>query len=181
MHRVREVFSDVFGRDARALGLEVIYDVAHNIAKVEKYKVNGKKMELLVHRKGATRSFGPGQKEIPERFRHIGQPVILGGSMETGSYLLVGTEKAMEKSFGSTAHGAGRTMSRHAAKKKIWGKDLRKSMEERGIYVKAASMSGLAEEAGFAYKNIDDVVEAIDSIGISKKVIGLRPIGNIKG
>ncbi len=181
MHRVRQVFSDVFGRDARALGLEVIYDVAHNIAKVEKYKVNGKKMELLVHRKGATRSFGPEQKEIPERFRHVGQPVMLGGSMETGSYLMVGTDKAMEMTFGSTAHGAGRTMSRHAAKKKIWGKDLRKSMEERGIYVKAASMSGLAEEAGFAYKNIDDVVEAIDSIGISKKVIGLRPIGNIKG
>lgn len=181
MHRVREVFSDVFGKDARTLGMEVIYDVAHNIAKVEKYKVNGKKMELLVHRKGATRSFGPGQKEIPERFRHIGQPVILGGSMETGSYLLVGTDKAMEMTFGSTAHGAGRAMSRHAAKKRVRGKELQREMEERGIYVRAVSMSGLAEEAGLAYKNIDDVVEAIDSIGISKKVVGLKPIGNIKG
>jgi tRNA-splicing ligase RtcB len=181
IHRVREVFSDVFGRDARDLGLEVVYDVAHNIAKVEKYIVNGKKMELLVHRKGATRSFGPGHKEIPERFRHIGQPVILGGSMESGSYLLVGTEKAMEETFGSTAHGAGRTMSRHAAKKRVRGRELRNSMEERGIYVKAVSMSGLAEEAGLAYKNIDDVVETIDSMGISKKVVGLRPIGNIKG
>ncbi len=181
LHRVREVLSDVFHRDPRDLGLEVVYDVAHNIAKVERHVVDGEEMEVLVHRKGATRSFGPGHPEIPEIYREVGQPVIIGGSMETGSYLLVGTEKAMKESFGSTAHGSGRTMSRHAAKRQIRGSELRQRMEERGIYVRAVTMSGLAEEAGFAYKNIDDVVEAVDRIGISRKVVKLKPIGNIKG
>ncbi len=180
-HLVREVMSEVFHRDPKDLGLEVVYDVAHNIAKVEKHVVDGREIEVLVHRKGATRSFGPGHPEIPEIYRSVGQPVIIGGSMETGSYLLVGTEKAMEESFGSTAHGSGRTMSRHAAKRQIKGSELRHRMEAKGIYVKAVTMSGLAEEAGFAYKNIDDVVEAVDRIGISRKVVGLKPIGNIKG
>lgn len=180
-HRVREVFSDVFKRDARDLGLEMIYDVTHNIAKIERYKVNGEEKELLIHRKGATRSFPPGHPELAERFRSTGQPVIIGGSMETGSYLLIGTDKAMEESFGSTAHGSGRTMSRAAAKKKVHGRDLLQRMEQKGIYVRAASFAGVAEEAGMAYKDISEVVEAVDSLGISKKVVRLQPIGNIKG
>jgi len=180
-HRVREVFSDVFKRDARDLGLEIIYDVCHNIAKVERYRVNGEERELVVHRKGATRSFPPGHPELAERYRAIGQPVIIGGSMETGSYLLIGTAKAMEDSFGSTAHGSGRTMSRTAAKKKVHGRDLLQRMERQGIYVRTASFAGLAEEAGMAYKDISAVVDAVHTLGISKKVVRLQPIGNIKG
>lgn len=180
-HRIREVFSDVFKRDARDLGLEMVYDVCHNIAKIERYRVNGEEKELIIHRKGATRSFPPGHPELAERYRGIGQPVIIGGSMETGSYLLVGTEKAMEESFGSTAHGSGRTMSRTAAKKKVQGRDLLQRMEQKGIYVRAASLAGVAEEAGMAYKDISAVVNAVDELGISKKVVRLQPIGNIKG
>ncbi len=180
-HRVREVFSDVFKQDARDLGLEIIYDVCHNIAKVERYRVNGEERELVIHRKGATRSFPPGHPELAERYRAIGQPVIIGGSMETGSYLLIGTAKAMEQSFGSTAHGSGRTMSRTAAKKKVHGRDLLQRMERQGIYVRSASFAGLAEEAGMAYKDISAVVDAVHTLGISKKVVRLQPIGNIKG
>lgn len=180
-HRIREVFSDVFKRDARDLGLEIIYDVCHNIAKVERYRVNGEERELVIHRKGATRSFPPGHPELAERYRAIGQPVIIGGSMETGSYLLIGTAKAMEDSFGSTAHGSGRTMSRTAAKKKVHGRDLLQRMERQGIYVRTASFAGLAEEAGMAYKDISAVVDAVHTLGISKKVVRLQPIGNIKG
>ncbi|MFQ5961860.1 MAG: RtcB family protein [Candidatus Methylomirabilales bacterium] len=180
-HRIREVFSDVFKQDARDLGLEVIYDVTHNIAKIERYQVDGQEKELLIHRKGATRSFPPGHPELAERYRATGQPVIIGGSMETGSYLLIGTAKAMEESFGSTCHGSGRTMSRAAAKKKVHGRDLLQRMEQKGIYVRAASFAGVAEEAGMAYKDISDVVEAVDSLGLSKKVVRLQPIGNIKG
>ncbi len=180
-HRVREVFSDVFKQDARDLGLEIIYDVCHNIAKVERHRVNGEERELVIHRKGATRSFPPGHPELAERYRAIGQPVIIGGSMETGSYLLIGTAKAMEYSFGSTAHGSGRTMSRTAAKKKVHGRDLLQRMERQGIYVRTASFAGLAEEAGMAYKDISAVVDAVHTLGISKKVVRLQPIGNIKG
>ncbi len=176
-HQIREAFSAVFGQSAEELGMEIVYDVAHNIAKVERYKEG----ELVVHRKGATRAFGPGQGELAEQFRKIGQPVICGGSMETGSYLLVGTHQAMEETFGSTMHGSGRTMSRAQAKRSVRGEQLKKQMEQRGIIVKAVSMAGLAEEAGFAYKNISDVVEAVDRAGITKKVAELRPIGNIKG
>jgi tRNA-splicing ligase RtcB len=176
-HRIREAFTALFGKSAEELGMEIVYDVAHNIAKVERYKEG----ELVVHRKGATRAFGPGQAELAERFRQIGQPVICGGSMETGSYLLVGTHQAMEETFGSTMHGSGRTMSRAQAKRSVRGEQLQKDMQKRGIIVKAVSMAGLAEEAGFAYKNISDVVEAVDRAGITKKVAELRPIGNIKG
>ena len=177
MHRVREAFSKVFKQSAEDMEIKLIYDVAHNIAKIEKY--NGKK--LIVHRKGATRSFGPGNSELPNIYRKTGQPVIIGGSMETGSYLLVGTKKAEEETFGSTAHGSGRTMSRSQAKKKVRGDELQKKMLKRGIYVKTSSFSGLAEEAGIAYKNISDVIESVDTAGISKKVVSLKPIGNIKG
>jgi tRNA-splicing ligase RtcB len=180
-HQIREGFSRVLGRGPEALGMEVVYDVAHNIAKVEKYEINGKAQDLLIHRKGATRCFAPGSPELAERYRKIGQPVIVGGSMETGSYLLVGTEKAMRETFGSTMHGSGRTMSRHAAKKQVRSRQLLDDMERRGIYVRAVSLSGVAEEAGLAYKDISEVVETMHRIGVSKKVAELRPIGNIKG
>jgi tRNA-splicing ligase RtcB len=180
-HRVREVFAEIFGRDDRALGLEMIYDVCHNIAKLERYRVDGEEQELVVHRKGATRAFAPGRPEIPPRYRALGQPVIIGGSMETGSYLLVGTPGAMEETFGSTAHGSGRTMSRAAAKKKVHGRELQRDLEARGIYVRTASYAGLAEEVGFAYKDIARVVQAVEGAGISRPVVRFVPIGNIKG
>lgn len=172
-HRVRECFAQVFDKSAQDLRMKLVYDVAHNIAKVEEHKwrmADGvwRMEKVLVHRKGATRSFP-------------GQPVILGGSMETGSYLLMGTDKALEISFGSTAHGSGRTMSRVQAQKMVQGQDLEKKMKEEGIYVRTASYSGLAEEAGFAYKNISEVVEAVELAGISKKIASFAPIGNIKG
>lgn len=176
-HQIREAFGAVFDRSAESMGMEIIYDVAHNIAKVERYEEG----ELVVHRKGSTRAFGPGRPELPDLYRQIGQPVICGGSMETGSYLLVGTDQAMHETFGSTMHGSGRTMSRAQAKRSVRGEQLRQQMEKRGIIVKAVSMSGLAEEAGFAYKNISDVVETVDRAGITRKVAELRPIGNIKG
>jgi tRNA-splicing ligase RtcB len=181
VQKVREAFSQVFHRDAEALDMHLIYDVCHNVAKVERHSYDGVNAELLVHRKGATRSFGPGHHDIPAPYRGIGQPVIIGGSMETGSYLLVGTSKAMEDTFGSTAHGSGRTMSRTAAKREVRGAELQRKMLERGIYVKSATMDGLAEEAGMAYKDISEVVETMDRAGISKKVVALRPVGNIKG
>jgi tRNA-splicing ligase RtcB len=176
-HQIREAFSMVFERPAESLGMELIYDVAHNIAKVERYQEG----ELIVHRKGSTRAFGPGRPELPEVYRHTGQPVICGGSMETGSYLLVGTDQAMHQTFGSTMHGSGRTMSRAQAKRSVRGEQIKRQMEQRGIVVKAVSMSGLAEEAGLAYKNISDVVETVEQAGITRKVAELRPIGNIKG
>jgi tRNA-splicing ligase RtcB len=181
VQRVREAFSKVMHRDAESLDMHLIYDVCHNVAKVESHSYDGFRGELLVHRKGATRSFGPGHPDIPAPYRDVGQPVIIGGSMETGSYLLLGTEKAMEETFGSTAHGSGRTMSRTAAKREVRGAELQKRMLDRGIYVKAATMDGLAEEAGVAYKDISEVVETMDRAGISKKVVALRPVGNIKG
>lgn len=176
-HQIREAFSKVFEQSPESLGMHQVYDVAHNIAKVERYREG----DLLVHRKGATRAFGPGCEELAEGFQRIGQPVICGGSMETGSYLLVGTSRAMDETFGSTMHGAGRRMSRAQAKRMVRGAQLQQEMEKRGILVKAVSMSGLAEEAGLAYKNISEVVETVDSAGITKKVAELLPIGNIKG
>jgi tRNA-splicing ligase RtcB len=180
-HRIREAFTEVFKKDAKELGMHIIYDVAHNIAKIERHNIDGEEKEVIVHRKGATRSFPPKDKAVPEIYREVGQPVIVGGSMETGSYLLAGTQKACEITFGSTCHGAGRVMSRTEAKRRVRGTELRQRMTDRGMVVRAVSMSGLAEEAGLAYKNIDEVVTAVDSIGISKKVLQLRPLGNIKG
>ncbi len=180
-HRVREVFSKVFGKDARELGLFVVYDVCHNTAKLERHAVDGPSVELVVHRKGATRAFGPGAPDVPADYREIGQPVIIGGSMETGSALLVGTAHAMGETWGSTAHGAGRTMSRAEAKRRVRGETLLKDMDARGIVVQAASKSGVAEEAGFAYKDLGSVVDVLDRVGLSRKVVSLTPIGNIKG
>ena len=180
-HQVREVFGRVFGKDPRELGLSVVYDVCHNTAKLERHAVDGKVLDLIVHRKGATRAFGPGAPDLPEAYREVGQPVIIGGSMETGSALLVGTSHAMEETFGSTAHGAGRTMSRAQAKRQVRGETLLKEMEARGIIVRAASKSGVAEEAGFAYKDLGEVIEVLHTLNISRKVVSLTPIGNIKG
>ncbi len=179
-HRVREVFSEVFHRDPADLGLRQVYDVAHNTAKLERHRVGGEVRELLVHRKGATRAFGPGSDGLPEAYRKTGQPVIIGGSMETGSYLLAGVESGHETFF-TTAHGSGRAMSRRQARKQFQGKRLRDEMERRGIFVRSVSASVLAEEAGGAYKDIDEVVEATALAGISRPVVRFRPIGNVKG
>ncbi len=182
LHRIREVFAKVFKKDAESLGIEMVYDVAHNTAKLEKHKIDGETREVVVHRKGATRSFGPNREEIiTKEFMPVGQPVIIGGSMETGSYLLVGTDKAMDETFGSTCHGSGRTMSRTQARRQYRGETLQRDMEKRGVYVKSVSFSGLAEEAGPAYKDIDDVIDAVHTAGISKKVVRFIPIGNVKG
>ena len=180
LHRIRECFSKVFGKSAEELEMNQVYDVAHNIAKLEEHVVNGKKKMLIVHRKGATRSYGPGFSELPAKYKKIGQPVIIGGSMETGSYLLLGTNSASE-TFNSTAHGAGRTMSRTKAKHEVKGEQLQKEMEAKGIYVKSMSYAGLAEEAGIAYKDINEVIDTIHNAGLSKKIVRLLPIGNAKG
>jgi tRNA-splicing ligase RtcB (3'-phosphate/5'-hydroxy nucleic acid ligase) len=180
-HRIREVMGHVFGRDPHALGLAVVYDVCHNTAKVERHVVDGNSVELVVHRKGATRAFGPGAADLPDAYRSIGQPVIIGGSMETGSALLVGTAHALAETFGSTAHGAGRTMSRAQAKRRVGGDHLISEMAERGIIVRAASKSGVAEEAGFAYKDLNEVARVVERLDVSRKVVSLRPIGNVKG
>ncbi len=180
LHRIREVFSEVFGRDPKDLGMRQVYDVSHNTAKIERHVFEGKPRELLVHRKGATRAFGPGMPGLPDVYAKTGQPVILGGSMETGSYLLAGVDTG-DSTFFTTAHGSGRAMSRTAARKRFRGRQLQEQLEERGIYVRTASWSGLAEEAGPAYKNVDDVVEATERAGLSRRVVRLIPVGNVKG
>jgi tRNA-splicing ligase RtcB len=180
LHRVREVFSEVFGRSAAELGIRNVYDVAHNTAKLETHRVGRGERRLLVHRKGATRAFPPGHPELPAAYRETGQPVIIGGSMETGSYVLAGVESGAA-TFYSTAHGSGRTMSRTRARKLVRGEELKRRMEERGIAVRSASWRGLAEEAGFAYKDVDEVAEATERTGLSVRVAHLLPVGNVKG
>jgi tRNA-splicing ligase RtcB len=180
LHRIREVFADILHRDPRDLGMEMVYDVAHNTAKLEEHEVEGHKRRLLVHRKGATRAFAAGMPDIPPALRDIGQPVIIGGSMETGSYLLRGLPSG-KHAFFTTAHGSGRTMSRKKAKQQFQGKKLQQDMAYRGIYVRTASYAGLAEEAGAAYKDIDAVVGATHASGLSAPVVRFVPIGNVKG
>ncbi len=181
MHWSREAFMKVFGLSPRELGMSLVYDVAHNIAKVETHEVNGKKVKLIVHRKGATRAFPPGHPELPEIYRAIGQPVLIPGDMGRASFVLLGTEKAMMETFGSTCHGAGRIMSRHQAIKKARGRKIWKELEDRGIIVRSAGRETLAEEMSEAYKDISDVVEVVHRAGISRKVARLRPMGVIKG
>jgi tRNA-splicing ligase RtcB len=180
LHRVREVFEEVFGRDAVKLGMHQVYDVTHNTAKVERHRVDGSERKLLIHRKGSTRAFGPGMEGVPDVYRSVGQPVIIGGSMETGSYLLAGQSEGAETFF-STTHGSGRVMSRRQARREFRGRQLQEQMLGHGIYVRTASYSGLAEEAGGAYKSIDDVTEAAKIAHISRPVVRFTPIGNIKG
>ena len=181
MHRSREVFLRVLGIGPRDLGMNLIYDVCHNIAKKEKHIIDGEKRTVCVHRKGATRSFPPGHEALCDQYRNIGQPVIIPGDMGTASYVLLGTQKAMEETFGSTCHGAGRVLSRKAAKKASKGRAIHRELEDKGILVKWTGRSTLAEEIPEAYKDISEVVEVVHEVGISKKVAKLRPIGVVKG
>lgn len=178
---VREAFRDVLQGKVRNWDLYQVYDVAHNIAKFEEHEIDGKRVKVCVHRKGATRAFGPGRPEVPKAYREVGQPVLVPGSMGTESYVLVGTGRAMEIAFGSTCHGAGRVMSRSQALKKIWGADLKRELEEQGIVIRAGSTKGLAEEAPAAYKNVSQVVEVVHGAGLARKVARLRPLAVIKG
>ncbi len=162
-------------------GLNLVYDVAHNIAKFEEHEVNGKKMKVCMHRKGATRAFGPGRPELPKVYREVGQPVLIPGSMGTASYVLVGTGQAMAESFGSTCHGSGRRMSRAEAKRRVSGATLKKELEEKRIILRCPSISGLIEEAPIAYKDIDEIVEVVDRAGLAKRVARLRPLAVVKG
>ena len=180
-HLARRSFEEVLAGKVRSFDLHTVYDVAHNIAKIEDHMVDGKKTRLCVHRKGATRAFGPGHPEVVPAYRDVGQPVLVPGDMGTASYVLVGTADAMDESFGTSCHGAGRTMSRKAAKKQIHGGTLRRELEERGIQVRAGSMAGLAEEAPDAYKDIDAVVEVVHGAGLARRVARLRPLGVMKG
>jgi len=180
-HRVRQILDDVLAGLVKDRELTLVYDVAHNIAKVEEYPIDGKLTRLIIHRKGATRAFGPGMEVLPADYRKVGQPVLIPGDMGTASYVLVGTTEAMEKTFGTSCHGAGRVMSRSAAIKKIRGQELQRELLEKGIVVRGGDWKGLAEEAPDAYKDIDRVVNVVHSTGIARKVARLLPLGVIKG
>ena len=180
MHLARKSFERVFGMPWEKMGMFLIYDVAHNIAKLEKYEIDGKQKTLCVHRKGATRAFGPGNPALPDRYKKTGQPVIIPGDMGRNSYLLVGTEKAVE-TFYSTCHGAGRLKSRTAISKLVNVNELLKKLEAQGIIVKASGRGTIAEEAPQAYKDVNDVVDVVHRAGISKRVCRMRPVGVIKG
>jgi tRNA-splicing ligase RtcB len=180
-HWVRESFKNVFHKDPSDLGLNLIYDVAHNILKREEHEIEGKKLKLNIHRKGATRAFPPNHPQIPQEYKSIGQPVIIPGTMGSASYLCVGSPESMKLSFGSTAHGAGRQLSRSRAKKLYWGGTIKDQLSQRGILVQAASMQVLAEEAPGAYKNIDQVVQVSHDLKIIKKIARLVPLGVVKG
>jgi tRNA-splicing ligase RtcB len=180
-HWVRETFEQVLQMGPRDLNLDLVYDVCHNIAKIETHTIKGQRKKVCVHRKGATRAFPPGHPEVPKKYRSVGQPVLIPGDMGRCSYVLVGTEKAMEETFGSTCHGAGRVMSRHQATKAAKGRDIARELEDRGIIVKGASRGTLVEEIPEAYKDVNDVVNVVHQAGISKKVAKLVPLGVIKG
>jgi tRNA-splicing ligase RtcB len=181
MHKVRQVFERFFETGQKDLGMSLVWDVAHNIAKFERYNIDGKDKLLCIHRKGATRAFGPDNPAVPEIYRKIGQPVIIPGDMGRNSYLLLGTKRAEEETFASTCHGAGRLMSRKAATQREERFTLLKDLAAKGIKVMAAGRGTLAEEAPYAYKNVNEVVDVVDKAGISKKVCRMRPIGVIKG
>jgi tRNA-splicing ligase RtcB (3'-phosphate/5'-hydroxy nucleic acid ligase) len=180
-HFVRRAFEEALGRGPRDLGIEVVYDVCHNIAKIETHQVEGKARRLCVHRKGATRAFPPGHPETPAAYRQVGQPVLIPGDMGRCSYVLVGTERAYAETFGSTCHGAGRRLSRAAAKKHARGRSIVRELEARGIVVRASGYDTLAEEIPEAYKDVSDVVDVVHRAGISRRVAKLVPIGVIKG
>ena len=181
MHWIRESFGTVLGTPAEKLGMHLVYDVAHNVAKFEKHRVGDETKELCIHRKGATRAFAAGHEEVPEKYRSIGQPVLIPGDMGTNSFLLVGTELAMKETFGSTCHGAGRVMSRTKALDKTRGRSISKELAEKGIYVMSASSEVLREEVPEAYKDIGMVVDAVHKAGISRKVARMKPLGVVKG
>jgi tRNA-splicing ligase RtcB len=173
---ISTVFREMFDED-----MTTLYDVAHNIAKIEEHEIDGRKKQLIVHRKGATRAFGPGSPEIIDEYRETGQPVLIPGSMGTASYVLSGTNEGMREAFGSSCHGAGRRMSRHAALKKVQGRKLKSDLEYQGVFIQAGSLRGLAEEAPLAYKDIHEVVDVVKGAGIAKKVARLSPVVVIKG
>ena len=181
MHLTRKVFERIFGTSWQDMGMHLVYDVAHNIAKIEKHTVNGEEKTLCVHRKGATRSFGPGDARIPKQYRAVGQPVLVPGDMGRYSFLLVGTEGAMRQTWGSTCHGAGRVMSRHEAIKKMHGRQVQEELAGRGIIVRAKGRDTLSEEASYAYKDVADVVETCHGADISRMVAKMRPLGVAKG
>ena len=180
-HHARRSFEQVLAGKVSDWHLRQVYDIAHNMGKMEDHEVNGEMVHVCVHRKGATRAFGPGFEGLPEVYRHLGQPVLVPGSMGTASWVLLGTQGSMEQSFGSTCHGAGRVMSRRQAKREVWGHDLREELEASGIAVRAGSMPGLAEEAPTAYKDVDEVIAVVTKAGIAEKVARLRPVAVIKG
>ena len=181
-HFTRKTFEKIFSSSETGLDMKLVYDVAHNIAKVERHKVDGEGMrDLVIHRKGATRAFPAGMEQVPEKYRQIGQPVIIPGSMGTASWILVGNKKCLDLSFGSTAHGAGRTMSRGAAKRSYTIEKVKAELDSKGIYIKALTKNGIVEETPLAYKDVDSVVNVSDKLGIATKVAKLVPIGVIKG
>jgi tRNA-splicing ligase RtcB len=180
-HWARQAFEEVLAGVVKNWHLHQVYDIAHNMGKIENHIVDGEEIEVCVHRKGATRAFGPGYEGLPDEYKKIGQPVLVPGSMGTSSWVLVGTEKSMQRAFGSSCHGAGRTMSRSKAKKTVWGSDLKEELERDGIKIRAGSMAGLAEEAPVAYKDVDAVVETVAGAGIARKVARLVPLAVIKG
>ena len=181
-HFTRKTFEKIFSSSETGLDMKLVYDVAHNIAKVERHKVDGEGMrDLVIHRKGATRAFPAGMEQVPEKYRQIGQPVIIPGSMGTASWILVGNKKSLDLSFGSTAHGAGRTMSRGAAKRSYTVEKVKADLDSKGIYIKALTKNGIVEETPLAYKDVDSVVNVSDKLGIATKVAKLVPIGVIKG
>jgi tRNA-splicing ligase RtcB len=181
MHWVRQSFESVLGQSAQHLGMNLVYDIAHNIAKRETHEYEGKTRDLVVHRKGATRAFGPGHSDLPERYRSVGQPVLIPGDMGTASYLLVGTKQAMEETFGSSCHGAGRLMSRKAATKQNPANKVIEDLTDKNIYLRAKSRRVVAEEAPGAYKDVNSVVEISHRAGIALKVARMVPMGVVKG
>jgi len=180
-HWVRQSFEEMFGRSSEEMDMHLIYDLAHNIAKLEEHEIDGKRMMVYVHRKGATRAFPAGHPDVPSVYSEIGQPVIIPGDMGAGSWVLVGTERTMKESFGSTCHGAGRTMSRNKAIRKFSVNGVRAQLERKGIYVRSVTKEGIIEEAPDAYKDVDQVVKVVEGAGLAKPVIRLSPIGVMKG
>ena len=181
MWQTREIFAEFFGQSWESMQMNLVYDVAHNIAKIEEHTVEGIKKKLCVHRKGATRAFPAGHPEVPEKYRQIGQPVIIPGDMGRASWVLVGMPGSMEKSFGSSCHGAGRVMSRTAAIQHAQGRRIDRELAEKGVIAKCRSWKGLAEEQPAAYKDVSQVVQVVQRAGLAKKVARLRPIGVVKG
>jgi tRNA-splicing ligase RtcB len=177
-HFARQAFKRIFGEQEE---LRVVYDVCHNIAKLERHRVNGRDRKVMVHRKGATRAFPAGRPEVPDVYKSCGQPVLIPGSMGTASYVLVGAEGAMQETFGTTCHGAGRVMSRTAAKKSAFAQNARQRLEEQGIMVRAETRDGITEEIPEAYKDVDMVIDVVHNAGLAKRVARLKPIGVIKG
>lgn len=177
-HRVRKTFEHVVSKD---INVKTLYDVSHNIGKREKHIIYGKEVDVIMHRKGATRAFGPGTKETPEPYRAVGQPVLIPGTMGTASFILSGTSESMNVAFGSSCHGAGRVMSRAVAQKKVSGNQLRKELESRGIIIRCDSNRGLAEEAPFAYKDVHNVVDTVQGAGLAHKVACMEPLAVVKG